>query len=238
MSVVSCLLWFLTVGALNHYNSDSSSSAATIFWCFIIFVLFIPAGAALIMLGVVLHLVNYVSTLRFDLWKYLMNLLREIGLQVHLLSASCGGWTRLCGLANRSLIMSQTNYIQWGIVVFWIFVEIPEVPNQNRGTKQAAKGDEPRSTCAERLLVLLGETETLFYILRLWGVSGTTMRHTLRYVVESHYRYYVIHYWLWLSTSSTSYYIIILWAIRWSADEFVFSIVRLSWSVGLYVINM
>lgn len=76
VSVVSCLLWFLIVGVVEHHVTsaaasssaamsasadDGDSTAATIFWCFMIFVLFVPASAALVMLGVVLHLVNYVS---------------------------------------------------------------------------------------------------------------------------------------------------------------------------------
>ena len=48
------------MGALNHYKDEESIASPT-FWSFMSFVFFIPGGAALIMLMVVLHLVNYVS---------------------------------------------------------------------------------------------------------------------------------------------------------------------------------
>ena len=60
VSFISCCTWFLVVGALNHYKDEESIASPT-FWSFMSFVFFIPGGAALIMLMVVLHLVNYVS---------------------------------------------------------------------------------------------------------------------------------------------------------------------------------
>lgn len=64
-------MWFLVVGGIEHHSGGVDKSAS-IFWLFIMFVFIIPCGIALVMLGVVLHLVNYVSSLPFSftlMWK-------------------------------------------------------------------------------------------------------------------------------------------------------------------------
>jgi len=46
-----------------HHNTDPSVLPTRIFWSFMILVLFIPGLVALITLGIIVHLVNYVSIL-------------------------------------------------------------------------------------------------------------------------------------------------------------------------------
>jgi len=60
---ISCVLWFLVAGGLHHYKEDGDNIASSLFWSFMIFIIFIPAATALILLAIVLHLVNYVSVL-------------------------------------------------------------------------------------------------------------------------------------------------------------------------------
>ena len=76
VSFISCCTWFLVVGALNHYKDEESIASPT-FWSFMSFVFFIPGGAALIMLMVVLHLVNYVSVKNIKTVHHLLHVLMD-----------------------------------------------------------------------------------------------------------------------------------------------------------------
>ena len=44
-----------------HHTAEGESVTGSIFWSFMILVFFIPSAIALVMIGILVHLVNYVS---------------------------------------------------------------------------------------------------------------------------------------------------------------------------------
>lgn len=52
------------VGAIHHHRTaEDDDVSASIFWSFMILVFFVPSVVGLVMLAVLIHLVNYVSSL-------------------------------------------------------------------------------------------------------------------------------------------------------------------------------
>jgi len=58
-AVICFSLWFLVTGAVIHHTAEEEGYTDSIFWSFMILVFFIPSTVALIMLGILIHLVNY-----------------------------------------------------------------------------------------------------------------------------------------------------------------------------------